>query len=363
MSGLSDRGRALLSGPMPEYLKAHFERMPNAWTPENPDGYLGLCVAENARVWDLFEERVCAPRAVPSRRFGYDNMRGCESFRETLAGFLSERLAHRNVAPENVATLAGAGSILEVLGYALGDPGDSILVPTPSYAGFWMDMELRDELRLVPVAGVAENGFRVGPEDYERALTHASSPVRALLLTNPDNPRGTVMSESELRAILEWAESHDLHVILDEVYAFSVFGSRPFVSGLSLKPQLGPSVHVVWAFSKDFAASGLRCGVLVSENEELLAAVDGLAYWSAVSGDTQFLLDRLLRDTGWLDHYLTEMPRRLRASFEQVSATLDALRIPYQAPEAGFFVLADFRAWAHLGPDGLWQHLLNHGNL
>ena len=73
-------------------------------------------------------------------------------------------------------------------------------------------------------------------------------------------------------------------MVFDEVYALSVFGERAFTSGASLRQSMGERVHVVWAFSKDFGASGLRCGVLVSENEAVLAAVDSLAYWACCSG-------------------------------------------------------------------------------
>jgi aspartate/methionine/tyrosine aminotransferase len=67
-------------------------------------------------------------------------------------------------------------------------------------------------------------------------------------------------------------------VVFDEIYALSVFGDRPFTSCATVLPSLGEHVHIVWAFSKDFGASGLRCGVLVSENEAVNRAVDYYLY-------------------------------------------------------------------------------------
>ena len=49
-----------------------------------------------------------------------------------------------------------------------------------------------------------------------------------------------------------WAESAGVHLVFDEIYALSVFGEAPFQSVASLRPELGPRVHIVWAFSKDF---------------------------------------------------------------------------------------------------------------
>ena len=101
-----------------------------------------------------------------------------------------------------------------------------------------------------------------------------------------------------------------------------MFGETPFTSVAMLRPQLGPKVHIVWAFSKDFGASGLRCGLLVSENRALLDAVGGLAYWGAVSGHTQWMLGELITDDVWVDNFCAELRQRLRATYARVSEAL-----------------------------------------
>src|SRR5690606_9617068 len=126
--------------------------------------------------------------------------------------------------------VAGAGAVLELLFFAICDPGDGVLVPTPSYAGFWADLETRDELTIVPVHRQSADEFRLTTEALDRALAEAGRPVKALLLTTPDNPLGRVYSAAELNEILAWAERAEIHVVVDEVYALSVFGRRAFVS-------------------------------------------------------------------------------------------------------------------------------------
>ncbi len=343
---LSLRGERLLADQaMPEYLQEHFRRA-------GDPGYIPLCVAENRLVWDLLAPKVTAPREVPPAALGYDAMVGSRSFRQRLARFMARTFLGRELAPEQVAVLAGAGSVLETLFYALGDPGDGVLVPTPSYAGFWLDLETRDGLRIVPVHRSPDDGFRLTPERLDRALAGAGRPVRALLVTSPDNPLGTVLSRDELETVLSWAEAAGLHVVLDEVYALSVFGERPFTSVARLRPSLGERVHIVWAFSKDFAASGLRCGVLASENQRVLAAVDGLAYWACCSGDTQVLLGEMVADDGWADRYLAAMQARLGAAYRAVAGELRAGGVPFFPAEAGFFVLVDLRGFL---PEPTWE--------
>jgi aspartate/methionine/tyrosine aminotransferase len=193
----------------------------------------------------------------------------------------------------------------------------------------------------------------------------ADVPIRALLFTTPNNPLGRVYGREELLEILEWGERRNVHVVFDEIYALSVFGDRPFVSAASLRASLGERVHVVWAFSKDFGASGLRCGVLVSENEDVLEAVDQLAYWAACSGHTQHLLGQLVADTPVVDAYVERMRAALRDACDRATRGLDALGVAYTRADAGFFVVCDLRPFMHAptweGERMLWRRCVDAG--
>jgi aspartate/methionine/tyrosine aminotransferase len=371
MSSLSRRGQQLADHPpFAPYILEHFVRSQKTWHPvERPDGYIALCIAENRTLWDRLTPQLARYRDVPARALGYDAMIGNLEFRTKLAAFMSRAFLGRTVEAEQLAVVAGAGSVLELLFYAIADEGDAVLVPTPSYAGFWADLETRDALTIVPVATGAADEFRLTPDALDRALASSARPVKALLFTSPDNPLGRVYSRAELEAILAWAERADVHVVFDEIYALSVFGEQPFVSAASLRASqsLGDKVHIVWAFSKDFGASGLRCGVLVSDNVGVRQAVDALAYWAAVSGDTQWLLGELVADTEFVDAYLADMRATLAETYAGVTAALDAAGVPYLPAGGGIFVLCDLRAyldepsWA--AEDRLWDRIVDEAQV
>jgi DNA-binding transcriptional MocR family regulator len=105
--------------------------------------------------------------------------------------------------------------------------------------------------------------------------------------------------------------------------------------------------------------------VLVSENEQVLAAVNALSYWACCSGDTLHLLRSWITDEAWLQGYVPEMQARLRASAELVATRLHEADIPFVGGEAGFFVLVDLRArmagatWE--AEEALWRRLLAAG--
>jgi aspartate/methionine/tyrosine aminotransferase len=359
--GLSGRGRALVERPpLPEYIGAHFERV------DDPE-YVALCIAENRQMWDVLAARLAQVRDVPARTLGYDAMIGSLELRTALASFMGRTFLGRTVAAEQLAVVAGAGSVLELLFHAICDEGDGVLVPTPSYAGFWADLETRDALTIVPVHRRSEDGFRLHASALDHAMAQAQRPITALLFTSPDNPLGRVYAAEEIDEVLRWAEGAGVHVVLDEVYALSVFGARPFTSGASLRPSLGDRIHVVWAFSKDFGASGLRCGALLSENAEVLRAVDALAYWAACSGHTQHLLAEIVSDVPWVDGYVTEMRRRLGRAYRAVTEALSEAGIAFVPADGGIFVVCDLRA--HLSAptpeaeDALWRRLLREVNV
>lgn len=369
MSLLSRRGRELIeSPPFSPYIAQHFERVELSWDPElRPDGYIALCIAENKRMAKQLVERLDLYREVPSDVLGYDEGIGNLEFRQHLAGFMSRSFLGREIDAERIAVLAGAGSVLETLFYVIADPGEGVLIPTPSYAGFWADLETRNGLSIVPVECRSQDSFRITPALLEETLANANVAVRALLFTTPNNPLGRVYTGVQIQEILEWAEGKGLHVVFDEVYALSVFGDRPFVSAASLRAELGERVHIVWGFSKDFGASGLRCAVLISGDGDVLRAVGELAYWSTCSGHTQHLLSRLVSDREVVDGYIAQMRAGLKQACDRVTESLDALGIVHLPAEAGFFLICDLRT--HLDAPTwdaerrLWRRILDEANV
>jgi aspartate/methionine/tyrosine aminotransferase len=372
MSNISKRATSLLAaGIHDDYMLAEGERRDDRFHPEhNPDGYISLCVAENKLVVDLLEPKMRESRDIDMKVTGYDNHAGSERFRNQLAGFLGEHVFGRPIKADHLITAAGAGTILETLFYAIADAGEGVLVPTPSYAGFWFDLEARDALKIVTVHTRSEENFRLTTDLLDEALSNADRPVRALLFTTPNNPLGTVYSAEEVRELLDWCQAKGIHAVIDELYALSVFdaevGSSPFVSAASFG-DLGDLIHVVWAFSKDFAVSGLRAGVLYSQNEQVLGLAQTLAYWHVISGDTQFLLGEMISDREWVTSFINENQRRLGAAYQATSEALAAIGVSHAPSEAGFFLVADFRPFLEHqtweAEHALWLRMLEQANV
>ncbi len=342
-------GRRLISA-MPTYLTEHMARAAEQYHPlDRPGGYIGLAVAENKLMTDWLEPRFSTARTVPVSALAYGDMAGSERFRNSVARFLSTRLTGTPLSADHIVTMAGAGAILEALFNVLADPGESVLVPTPSYSGFWPDLRARAELQIVEVP--TDPWGSLTTDDLDRALAGAATPVRALLLCSPDNPTGRIHTADRLAEIVEWCRRNRLHLVSDEIYGLSVHGEGPFTS-IAAVAEPGDDIHIVWAVSKDLALSGLRAGVLISTNRAVLDAMRVQAAWGAVSGDTQVMLADLLDDTDWTTGFLAESTLRLGRSHHLTVDALDGLGVATIPAQAGFFVLADMREFL---PDSTWE--------
>ncbi len=366
---LSGRAHRLLERQASfDYYAVHQRRSRDRFHPvDNPTGYIGLCVSENLLVADLLLPKMADSRDIPARVLAYDSWGGSSEFRQRVAAFMSRSFLGRPFDPSHLYALAGASAVLEAFFYAIADPGDAVLVPTPSYAGFWADIEGRDEVDIVPVHGSSADRFALTTANLDAAAETAEGPVRALLFTSPDNPLGRVYGPAQIEEVVEWCETRDVHLLVDEIYALSVFGEVPFTSVASLRDPLGDKLHIVWAFSKDFGMSGLRCGVVYTENEEIGRSLSAQAMWSSVSGDTQHLLASMVSDQAWVDGYLTTMQDRLREAYRRTTGALDEWAIPYLDSGAGFFLLCDLRPFLRdqtwEAEHALWQQFLEEANV
>jgi aspartate/methionine/tyrosine aminotransferase len=368
MSELSQRGQHLLdSSPVAAYVSEHFARVAEPWDAQLcPHGYISLCIAENKLNSQGLIEQL-SRYEVPASVLGYDMMSGNPRFRGRLAAFMGRTFLGRTFDAQQLVVVAGAGAVLEMLYYTICDPGDGVLIPTPSYSGFWPDLETRDELTVVPVDCRSEEDFRLTLDRLDAAFDSADCRIKALLFTTPNNPLGRVYTPEELLEIVGWCRSRGLQLVVDEIYALSVFGETPFTSVASLLPSLGPDIHIVWAFSKDFGASGLRCGVLVSENPEVLEVVGGLAYWSACSGHTQHLLSELVSDETVVDAQLSASRSKLAEAYARVTRGLDEIGIAYLPAQAAFFLICDLREYLEVptwaAERALWRRILDEANV
>jgi aspartate/methionine/tyrosine aminotransferase len=357
---LSDRGRALASRAPPRQIEWSFTAKQDAYDPQlKPNGYISLLVAENALsagpVLAQFqrERSDVLPR---NECLQYDYMFGELRFRKALSQLFREHIFAASKGgpasaanPDNYLCAVGASAVLDLVFSALCDDGDAVLIPAPYYPGFDFDLSCRAKCIPVPVQTALHNHHRLtrdALETADRTCRASGQRPRVLLLHSPGNPTGNILSTEELELSIQWCRSHGMHLVSDEAYALSVFQSHAgrfrSVADVLAVQGLGNDVHVVWTFSKDLCMSGMRCGVLFTENQALLQAIRAPCLFSSPSRDTQAVLCRMLSDEQWLHKFFVANQRRLeeayQAAVQAIQTSLGAEQVRIYPSQAGFFV-------------------------
>ena len=359
---LSTRGKRAIAPALPYWSRFSLGIEAGLYDPlSNPAGYVLLAVAENksaelsaAALAKLVESR----GSVDASTLGYDNMCGRGRFRAAFAAVMSRCvLDGARVNPDQLVVSSGCGALIMQLTMLLCDAGDAVLLPTPTYPALYNDVGTLPGACIVDVVLNSATDYRLTCDALEAAAVSSSEaghPPRVLLLLNPNNPTGTILSDEELALALAFTRERGMHLIVDEIYANSCFDDERarFTSVTKLlNNQLGDDVHVLWGMSKDWGMSGMRVGCLYTHNDNLLKALSNVNYFTTVSNDTQDCLAEMLSDDAWVDSFLHANRVMLRDTYVEVTQALTAAAIPFTPARGGMFVWIDLSKWLPLGHD------------
>lgn len=235
--------------------------------------------------------------AVRAARFYRPDPRGQRAAREAVARYHGEGLP-----PDHVILTPGTS-----LGYfyafrLLAEPGDEVLVPSPTYPLFddlarLAGLKVR-RYHLHPAAG--GHRWEMDPREVDFQITPRT---RIIAVVSPHNPTGTIASEEELRALGEIAARRRLAVVFDEVFREFIHaggGSAPVLRPASFGAPLTVTLN---GLSKMLALPGIKAGWMAVQGEDVrwrerfLAAAEYLSdTFLPVSEVTQAALPRLLTD-------------------------------------------------------------------
>jgi aspartate aminotransferase len=212
----------------------------------------------------------CALDAVRKNtldHISYTNSAGLPELREGLV-----RKYYRGIGvdidfSEILITVAGSEAVNLALQIAC-DEGDEIIVMEPFYTNY-NTFCYSSGITLKAVHTSIESGFKVPPvEEFEKLVTPRT---KAILISNPGNPTGTLYSKEDMLAIGEVVRKHDLFLISDEVYREFCYTDEPHFSAMNI-PGISENVILVDSVSKRYNLCGCRIGCIVSHNKEVMAA-------------------------------------------------------------------------------------------
>ncbi len=184
-------------------------------------------------------------------------------------------------------------------------PGSPVVLHTPVYFPFFgMGERAGRELIEVPSSRDAEGRYRIDLDGIAAALAQGAGSV---VVCNPWNPTGRVLTEAELRAVLEVATEHDARVIVDEIHSPITYTGHPHIPMATLDAE---RVITVASASKAWNLPGLKCAhvVLCSErdrkiwNDYFTPEKVGVGTFGLIASTAAYIAG-----AGWFDDVLTRL--------------------------------------------------------
>ncbi|TGZ76173.1 ACC synthase [Ascodesmis nigricans] len=330
----------------------------------NATGTVILGVAENSLMAPELSQFFTQNFSITPYQLTYgDGYSGSIPLRNALAKHLNETLhptPELTVTPDHVVVTAGVTAMLDMLAWALTEPGEGILIGRPLYSGFLPDVVMRSEAVPVLVELEEEGIDFFGAEAvrrHETAIREAEGrgvKVRALILCNPHNPLGKCYPPEILELYLKLCTRHNIHLISDELYALSSYrtpnntSSPAFTSLLSLPSTpalIDPNnLHILYGMSKDFGSNGLRLGCLITRHQDLKSSLLGVGRFPWASSASDVLWTKFLLDEEFKARYFATNSQRIAESYMFLREWLQERRIPFvEGTTHGFFMWVDMR--------------------
>lgn len=276
--------------------------------------------------------------AVDSGGFGYLPAAPAEAMSAAYAAWSADRYGWA-VDPADVRAVPDVVAALTAAIEHFSAPGRPVILPTPAYMPFvTVPADLGREVIQVPLGP----GGRYDLDALDAAFAAGGN---LLLLCNPHNPVGRVLTPDEMHAIAAVVERHGGRVFSDEIHAPLVFGGSRHVPYASLSPVTAGHTLTATSASKAFNIPGLKCAQVVLSNDadrETWTRVGVLAERGAANLGVVATTAAYAGGGPWLAGVLDYLDGNRRLLTELVAELLPG--VGFTPPDGTYLGWLDFRA-------------------
>ena len=231
--------------------------------------------AEGVKVYHLnigapdIESPASAVKAAKEFSFGhlpYSNSAGSAELRQKMLEKYYNPLGISGLDIDDIIVTTAGSEALSFIFHAAFDPGDELLVLEPYYCNY-NTLALMCGIKVVAVHTDIRHNFDLpSAEELEAAI---SPRTKGIIICNPSNPTGKLLTKKDLLAIADICRRHSMFLISDEAYREFCYTEEPYFSALQI-PGLSENVIVVDSASKRYNLCGARIGCIISRNKELM---------------------------------------------------------------------------------------------
>ncbi len=246
---------------------------------------------------------------------------------------LKEKVAQLyGLLPDNIAMGAGSSEIIRNFPYVFVSPGESVLIPSPSFAEYAQQCRLAGvQVDYLPLR--KENDFRIDTAELFEKLK--SKHYKAFYLCNPNNPTGRVESRDKVREIVRFCEEIGTMVFLDETLLSLC--ARHSLTTLVREVDDYTNLLIAGSYTKCFAIPGMRIGYAIS-NPAIIREMDKARLpWNLGTVEQAVALHLAEYE---IDH-VREASQSLEKEKAVMRAALEDVGFSIDAPADSFFFFED----------------------
>ena len=250
--------------------------------------------------------------------------------------------------PEEIILTIGATESLHIALATVLNPGDEVIIPTPSFSLYASITRL---CRGVPVnLPTEDNHFQVDPEALKAAINEKT---KAIILTSPNNPTGCIYTKETLDAIHDILVDKPIFVLCDDVYRTLVYTED--YHSFSEYQDMRDRIIVINSFSKPYAMTGWRLGWCMADApiRDRMQIFHQHAVVSAPSYVQPACAAALESDTS----AIRELFRKRR---DYVYKRLVDMGLEVQEPEGAFYMFINIKKYG-MGSEAFCTKMLKEG--
>ena len=194
-------------------------------------------------------------KAIKNDQTSYSHNKGIIEAKQAISNYYQNKYGFEYSVDEIIMT-NGASEALDTTLRSIINPGDEIIIPSPTYAGY---IPLIQTLGAVPkFIDTTETSFKITPELLNQYINENT---KAVLLNYPTNPTGVTLNREEVSDIVNTLSKYNVFIISDEIYAENTFNGvhTSFAEFDEIRDQL----ILISGLSKSHSATGIRVGFLI----------------------------------------------------------------------------------------------------
>lgn len=241
-------------------------------------------------------------------------------------------------SPQEIIVSSGAKHSLYTVFQTILDPGDEVLIPTPCWVSY---PEMVRMAGGVPVFIPTNEDNRFIPSNQDIA-SRVTRRTKAIILTSPSNPNGSVWSREQLQFVANLAVAHPFYVVSDEIYEKLLYDGRKHLSIAQLGEQIKEQTFIINGLSKAYAMTGWRIGYCAGPRQEIAAMV---AFQSQATSNANSIAQHasavaLSGDQSCVAEMVKHFEERRNVMVEKINAIPG---ISCKKPEGAFYVMMNIR--------------------